>query len=427
MSGLVVKRFLSILFFYFLLDLNVQGQDIKNYVIENTEEIEHISPGPDEYEDLEAIGAAIGDAQIVMLGEQDHGDAPTFLAKTRLIKYLHEKKGFNVLAFESDFYGLTKGWDQLIKQPDSVRQFIKENIYPLWTRSDACQYLFEEYIPESFRTKTPIQLSGFDSQLVFDYSYEYLKNDLDQHLNQTGLATELFSEPAYKKFLTAVEARIGKARGKGGFNGNLHETLDNGLELIKNEQHKTGDSSYWSVVIRNIIAFNNNSNEVRDKAMSENLKFLIRKKYNNEKIIVWAANGHIMKYTDRFKIKKRLSGVIWKNMGTDFTEDSSLEDKTYILGFTSHSGTAGRLGAEPFSVEPVSENALENWVGQDIDYGFIDFKSYNLNSDSPEAPFLMKGPAHFYIPERVLEIPWNLVYDGIFFIREMYPVKLIEK
>ncbi|QEC51670.1 erythromycin esterase-like protein [Anseongella ginsenosidimutans] len=419
-----MKRVLSILLFYFLLAFNVYGQDIKNYVIENTVEIESVSPIPDQYEDLEVIGGAIGDAQIVMLGEQDHGDAPTFLAKTRLIKYLHEKKGFNILAFESDFYGLTKGWDQLLKQPDSVRQFIKKNIYPLWTRSDACQYLFEEYIPETFRTEKPIQLSGFDPQLVLDYSYKYLKNDLDQYLNQTGLATELFSAAEYKNFLIALEALIAKARGKGDFNGNLHETLDNGLELIKNEQHKIGDSSYWPIVIRNLIAFNNNSNEVRDKAMSENLKFLISKKYKGEKVIVWAANTHIMKYTDKFKIKKRLSGVIWKNMGTDFTGDLSLEDKTYILGFTSRSGTAGRLWTEPFSVEPANENALENWIGQNIDYGFIDFKSYNLNSDNLEAPFLMKGPMHFYIPDRFLEIPWNLVYDGVFFIREMYPVKL---
>src|ERR1700761_1302410 len=100
---------------------------IKDYVEKNAIPIYTIEPDSTNYSDLEPIGNAIGDAKIVMLGEQDHGDAPTFLAKTRLIKYLHEKKGFNVLAFESDFFGLNEGWDRLDKKPDNLGAFLRKN------------------------------------------------------------------------------------------------------------------------------------------------------------------------------------------------------------------------------------------------------------------------------------------------------------
>lgn len=66
--------------------------DIKKYIQENTIPIKSIDPNSTDYSDLEAIRNAIGNSKIVMLGEQDHGDAAAFLAKTRLIKYRVKKK-----------------------------------------------------------------------------------------------------------------------------------------------------------------------------------------------------------------------------------------------------------------------------------------------------------------------------------------------
>src|SRR5689334_22673852 len=93
-----------------IMAMGAEGQtNFKKYTQENTIQITSINPDSFFNSDLEYIGKAIGNSKIVMLGEQDHGDAPTFLAKTRIVKYLHEKKGFNVLAFESDFFGLNYG------------------------------------------------------------------------------------------------------------------------------------------------------------------------------------------------------------------------------------------------------------------------------------------------------------------------------
>src|SRR5690606_14693133 len=41
--------------------------------------------------DLRALERAIGDARIVLLGEQNHGDGATFMTKARIVEHLHYK------------------------------------------------------------------------------------------------------------------------------------------------------------------------------------------------------------------------------------------------------------------------------------------------------------------------------------------------
>src|SRR6266699_3115844 len=57
----------------------------------------------DDFGDLEPLRATLKGVRVVMLGEQSHGDGTAFVAKTRLIRFLHERMGFDVLAFESGF------------------------------------------------------------------------------------------------------------------------------------------------------------------------------------------------------------------------------------------------------------------------------------------------------------------------------------
>ena len=81
---------------------------MERYIKDSVVLVRSIDPADTLFSDLDLLGKAVDDSRIVMLGEQDHGDSRTFLAKCRIIKYLHEKLGFNVLAFESDFLHLTK-------------------------------------------------------------------------------------------------------------------------------------------------------------------------------------------------------------------------------------------------------------------------------------------------------------------------------
>lgn len=109
---------------------NARSQNnIEQYVHEHAFPIASINHDSTNYADLEVIGRAIGNARVVMLGEQDHGNAATFQAKTRIIKYLHEQKGFDVLAFEGDFFGMNYGWEQ-VKNTEIWTHFSKKRYSP---------------------------------------------------------------------------------------------------------------------------------------------------------------------------------------------------------------------------------------------------------------------------------------------------------
>jgi erythromycin esterase len=164
--------FKYIIFLFFPINLFAQG-NIENYIRNNTTAVRTVEPDSMNYADLEVIGKAIGNSKVVFLGEQDHGDAPTFLAKTRIIKYLHERKGFDVIAFESDFFSLTYGWEHLDKTKEAIDSFISGNIFGVWTLCNACNQLMYHYIPDSYKTDNALIISGFDNQLFFGYKQKY--------------------------------------------------------------------------------------------------------------------------------------------------------------------------------------------------------------------------------------------------------------
>ena len=74
----------------------------------NAAPLRSTDPADIEFSDLQAFAKAVGNVRMVMLGEQSHGCGATFLAKTRVIRFLHEHMGFDVLAFESGLYDVLR-------------------------------------------------------------------------------------------------------------------------------------------------------------------------------------------------------------------------------------------------------------------------------------------------------------------------------
>ncbi len=70
----------------------------------------------------------------------------------------------------------------------------------------------------------------------------------------------------------------------------------------------------------------------RDEQMALHLKWLNEVKYATDKIIVWAHNYHISKYSGHYSENFLNAGT---TMGSVFTRDSVTLKNTYVMGFTS--------------------------------------------------------------------------------------------
>lgn len=400
-------------------------QEVRQWVQQHAIPIYAISPDSTDYADLVPLGNAIGEARIVMLGEQDHGDASTFTAKTRLIQYLHEKKGFNVLAFESEFFGLTDGWDKTRGQPAAIDSLIARYLTYVWAGCDACQPLLTQYIPATQRTSYPLRLAGIDCDLAPKYVIPALENLL------SALQVPLATSTNYSSETLPLIRNWGR---------NLHDTVLNYryLQLMSSIKTQLKDKlpagNIWPQVIDNLVAmdsvwkYNNYStfwimSNARDAQMAANLNWLVTQRYAGEKIIVWAHNYHVSKYSGHYGVGYLNNGI---TMGTAFTNSPTINDQTYILGFSSYEGTTGWVNRPPYPLPKKVSDGFESWIPANLDYAFLDFKAFNRIAPGFDKNFnLAAGGINRTWYHKDMEAPWNKIFDGVFFIRNMEACKAI--
>ena len=149
------------------LDLS-QAQDRSariDWLSRNAVSIRSIDPtvADDDFADLKPLMAAIGDSRIVVLGEQSHGDGATFLAKGRLIKFLHQRMGFDVLAWEAGLFNCHDMDAAVRNSAVPIEEAIGRGLYPIWGMSAQVRPVFE-YARSVAGTNRPLEMIGFDHQ-----------------------------------------------------------------------------------------------------------------------------------------------------------------------------------------------------------------------------------------------------------------------
>lgn len=393
--------------------------------------------------DYEPIKEAIGDAQIVMLGEQTHYDGATFEARISLTKYLHDSLDFDVIAFEAGMFGLDNANRDLKEGKASQTVLSLENfpngLMSIWLDTKEFQN-FIKFLDEN----KDVEVVGFDCQITSEYAKEKLVSELKEFLSldntynldeQKGtLLTETIFEISggdFKHF-TAQDSI------------DVNNIFLNTEKVIASLETKFPvKSAFWKqwikstrttllYMLKESKGYKYKVQNPRDVQMADNLIYL-SKKYSDKKIVVWGASYHfannigamdLMNKTtntyltkmakqgqdEEFSLNDNLTGAI--PMGAILKQ--TLKDKIYTIGFTASEGTWGydtdSLWLFPVLTPP--ENSLESNVNAlNYEQAFV-----NLKQSGKIEPYFCSALG--YLP---IKAKWHELFDGIYYIKKMHP------
>ncbi|WP_423212914.1 erythromycin esterase family protein [Paenibacillus solani] len=386
--------------------------------------------GTNQYKDLAMLKPLLHDKRIVFLGESSHGVAEFNLAKTRLIQFLHQEMGYNVLAFESGLGNSSLSYS--LSGQRSAEQTMKDSIFGVWWSKEILP-LFD-YIKKARTSESPLILTGFDMQLQYPlFDGQWLKDEdvakrlaeAEQKLSDYSLGTDLAAYRKEKNQLIQVYNDAIKSLKTKANETHLKQLYPDNPKLSMLLERSLNDrirvaKEYVELSIESTLGMESGdyapfleSMEWRDQAMHDNLMWLATEVYPTEKFIVWGHNDHIR------KAQTEVMGTPYpiSLMGEKLSEE--MKKYSYVLGLYPASGqTADNLGnvhdvlpAEPGSIESILSAAGSP-------YTFVDLRYQKREAGNS----WMFEPRYAYswgmIPESLIA---RDQYDGILLIDDVNP------
>lgn len=374
-------------------------------------------------EDLAPLRAVLKDVRLVMLGEQSHSDGAAFLAKDRLIRFLHEQLGFNVLVFEAGLFECDRAND-LLGEGRDLKQVMGSFQQGCWCVSQVMPLL--EYVARSQATDRPLWLAGFDSQgtgasrryrvpdlLRFGGDLVPLSAGDREALLRLGELSSLTYRPDQLPDRNIPEAL-----------GRYREAFARASRQLE-RRSGVADTQFYFRVLLNLQAYERQmrayqagggkagetANNERDRQMADNLIWLAEQCYPQEKLVCWAATRHLMHGSRLIKRGGRPYYETLVNMGDQVKEHFG--ERAYVVGFTAHHGTIGSPFRKDSPVPTPAPGSLEDLLYR---YGpplsFLDLR--------PPGPLAAELSCSClgYAP---MQADWSQVLDGLFFTAEMTP------
>ena len=377
--------------------------------------ISSIDPNNTKFEDLSFLAKVLEGNKILGLGEQSHLDGASNDARVRLIKYLHEKLGYNVIVFESGLYDCTRANEFIqSRKPGDDRNYLFDAIFGLWHTIEVNE--LSKYIDETQKTENPLILSGMDIQFAGDISRENLINDFAKFikyvekesnstvdLDSTKLANSLNQLRKYSNYHKAISVEDTTT---------ISFAISKVNKVIEDAKIENDKINYWKQVM---FCMNMDyrkryidNKSLRDSMMAVNVSWLTKNKFKDEKIIIWGANSHLIKNGQSID-----SDFNKKNPRTGEYLRKEFNDKYYFMALTAYEGKTKMIFK--MKIPKPNKISIERYLyNQGYEYSFLDLRTFDDTENKYFKNSSIKG--YYEVDMNVFE-----VMDGILYIREMYP------
>lgn len=385
------------------------------------------------FADLAGLDRLIGNARIVALGEASHGTAEFFQMKHRLLEYLVETKGFTVFAIEGNWPEAQVA-DRYIRTGEGgAAAALAAMYFWTWQTEELRAMLDWMRTYNSMRGNRPVlSFTGFDMQ----NATRATERVLDILARAGGVHRDLVRQlyEGIEQLEDDWEIKVSAAE-KNRFRDNATRALDliearsEALLSVLTPEECREVRHAAHVVLQATQMRADNSWGVRERAMADNVRWMLEEGFPRQKIVLWAHNGHV---------------GIARNGGEE-SQGMHLRkcygNQMVVLGFASHGGEVrakrmaeGKFQPGPPVALPLVEAKEISVEGAFYETGLprfiLDFR--RIPKDGAlfrwlSEPRLHRSIGSAYDPDRSAnyyqQVKLLEMYDGIIFIAQSTAAK----
>jgi erythromycin esterase len=410
------------------------------WLSEQTVAVRTIEPTPgeagDDFADLMPLLELIGDARVVGLGEQTHGDGATFHAKARLVRFLHEVMDFDVLVWESGLFDCAQV-EEALRAGTPMREAWRKGIFGVWGASSEVQPVFD-YVDATRAKGDPLEIAGLDAQFTSGETLAALRTFLEELDESAGHPEDLALA------FEAIDYYLERTGAGGGARPTEEDwfACDESIHALREALEAPagpfariapGERSFLDRALRNLNAMAEMiraapSNmqryaAIRETAMADTLIWLAQEHYPDRRLIVWAASSHLTYGSRTVEMPTEEGGWAlddgaWEPMGNRVRE--VFGDDLYVIDFLAYDGETGTaLGGARSPLEPAAAGTLDalcHATGRP--YLFMDLRTLSASEGGAWLGERLVARPRGYVPMRAV---WGQVCDAFFFTDRMFP------